>query len=105
MSPDLIPQCTATTVLTAEEMARLDALPDGAHMVEPDHVCAILQDGHDGPHLTLGQECGDDEWWLVWDGAELREFRVLPPCPVEDVELEESCLLPVDHEGPHTCAA
>lgn len=104
MSPDRYPVCSGATVLTPEEMARLDALPNGAHLIEPDRECHILQDGHDGPHLALGQESGADEWWLLWDDAQLREFKVLPPCPVEDAELEESCLLPVDHKGPHTCA-
>ncbi len=73
------PWCCVAIDLTPEEIAQLNVIPDGAHIVDAVRPCEI-QKGHDGPHMTLGQTgAGDQEWWLLWDVDGLREIRVLPP--------------------------
>jgi hypothetical protein len=95
------PWCPAETTLTGEEIAALDALPDGAHDLEASVRCEI-QEGHKGPPMTLGQAYQQggqhEEMWLLWDASD-RELRVLPPCKVEDLESGQVCVLPLDHPG------
>ncbi|MEU9886793.1 hypothetical protein [Sphaerisporangium sp. NPDC051011] len=96
---ELPPWCCVPVELTAEEVAFLDGLPDGAHTVESVRPCEI-QEGHEGVHMSLGQAAKDDvEWWILWDDAGGREIGVLPPCEIEDPESEHQCVLPLGHPG------
>ena len=92
------PWCCVEIELTPEEVAFLDAIPNGANLVEPVRPCEI-QEGHAGPHMTLGQAESYDEWWLLWDDSGVREIKVLPHCEVEDPVSTHQCVLPLDHPG------
>jgi hypothetical protein len=97
--------CAAATDLTDDQVARLNAAPDADHhLVETKLGCEVRQTGHPGVHLALAQAAGDAELWLLWGDAGPREFKVLPPCVAEDVELGEVCTLPLQHPGLHSFA-
>ncbi|MCW2859387.1 MAG: hypothetical protein JWP48_1095 [Actinoallomurus sp.] len=49
----------------ARQIARLEALPSGANMIEPERWCA-LESGNAGSHFALGQASGDEEFWIQW---------------------------------------
>ncbi|GAA2377311.1 hypothetical protein [Nonomuraea africana] len=93
--------CAELIVFTDDELARLDALPDPAHELEPAAACE-LEAGHEGPHLALGQTSGfDDEWWIRFRG-DVREFVTPKPCLAETPDESWRCGLPQDHPGVHT---
>ena len=99
MAGALPPWCEATADLTPDEVAQLDALPDGHNELETTIRCA-LQGGHPDPHMTMGQAYNfGDECWLRW-GDGVRELFHIPDeafCPAEDAESGNVCLLPAGH--------
>lgn len=96
--------CQAETMkLTADEVVRLEGLPDAAFEVRAEIPCE-LEAGHAGPHVGLGQSQdhgGDDQtnWWMRWAEGGVREWTHEPACPVESGD--EECLLPSGHAGVH----
>ncbi|GFE19995.1 hypothetical protein [Streptomyces nigrescens] len=108
-----MPFCSTPDVpLTAEEIARLSALPDGAHEVKPVLGCE-LESGHGGPHWAQAQaeDRGADSitnWWLRWDDSiDLREWAHDDTCRVDSTAGDpdhDICLLPVGHAGCHSWA-
>jgi hypothetical protein len=92
-----VPVCRELIILTHAEIARLEALPDAANMVEEDLRCE-LQAGHEGPHLALGQAYGHNELWLRWVVPLQEEEN----CPAEDSEKVRLCELPAGHVGAHS---
>lgn len=94
---------TEAAVLTPDEKARLEQLPDAAHEVYLEVEC-LLVDGHAGAHVGMGQvqdHTVDDQthWWLQWSDEGNREWTHHPLCPTE--RGDEICLLPVAHAGDH----
>jgi hypothetical protein len=92
-----VPVCRELIILTHAEIARLEALPDAANMVEEDLRCE-LQAGHEGPHLALGQAYRHNELWLRW----LVPLQEEENCPAEDSEKVRLCELPAGHVGAHS---
>lgn len=104
--------CTAPIEeLTAEEVEKLDSLPDAAHQVEPVLRCE-LEMAHAGPHYALGQtqDNGTEpvkNWWLRWhDADEIREWVHDADCDASASAgaTHEDCLHPAGHEGAHSWA-
>lgn len=71
----LLPSCTATTLLTGDEFAFLDAIPFGAHELVEEVECEY-QAAHVGPHAGLGQTGEGSSWWLFWSNDERRLVEV-----------------------------
>lgn len=97
-------ECTADADLSADEISRLNALPDAAHVVNPTVECE-LEEGHAGPHHGLAQSdnrSADDttNWWLRWSDG-VREWTHEPCCYIENAETAELCMIPKGHEGAH----
>ena len=95
---ELILKCPHVVTITEEEHDRLELLDDAAHEVEWD-LCCALQGNHPGPHITLGQAAGNDEWWVRWSGT-AREIVKLPGCAAKTPT--DLCFLPEDHYGAHS---
>jgi hypothetical protein len=96
--------CPAQVSLTQDEYQRLEALPDPAHQMRRDLQCEFEAD-HTDPHCALGQQDGDDAWWLRWnDTGTLRELLTHPACPAEAVPADDSqpCFLIEGHGGVHS---
>lgn len=97
-------ECTTDAVeLTPEEIQHLSQLPGAAHEVKSPLECE-LEDGHAGPHCTLGQSDDLDpdditHWWLRWS-SESREWTHEPTCYLPDDDAPW-CPLPAGHEGAH----
>lgn len=94
---------TEAAVLTSDEKARLEQLPDAAHEVDLEVECALV-DGHAGTHVGMAQvqdhTVGDPtHWWLQWTDEGGREWTHQTLCPAECGD--EMCLLPVAHAGEH----
>ena len=89
--------------LTPEEIKHLEQLPDAANRVDPEVEC-MLEDGHTGAHVALGQSQDFEwdkqtNWWLRWTDAGGREWTHEPVCSAESGD--DMCLLPTGHEGGH----
>jgi hypothetical protein len=94
---------TEAAVLTPDEKAHLEQLPDAAHEVSLEVEC-LLVDGHAGAHVGMAQvqdHTVDDQthWWLQWAEEGGRECTRQRLCPVECGD--DICLLPVAHAGEH----
>lgn len=98
------PICPASATLTDGEYRRLEALSDAAHQMRWELHCE-LEVSHVDRHCALGQQDGDDAWWLRWDDVGNRELAVHPPCPAHAIsgdEHAEPCTLIIDHPGQHS---
>lgn len=102
--------CGATAVLSDGERAWLRLLPEPVDAVPVVGWCE-LEPGHHGWHYLLGQQSGEQLWWLCWRDGESdqggeRELRHMVPCPAEgqpDVLGDTApCTLFVDHPGRHS---
>jgi hypothetical protein len=53
--------------------------------------------------FTVAASDGDRWWWLRWD-KHLRGLAEMDPCPESrsSESVEETCLLPERHPGPHS---
>lgn len=94
--------CLAKTDLTADEQRFLNDLPDGGNVIEPVAECWIWA-GHPGPHMTLGQACGNEdgfEWWIRWSDDD-RSVERVAMCESSDIEPGRFCMLPASHWGEH----
>jgi hypothetical protein len=95
-------RCPAEIELSANQLAWLAELPIPAHSLKPELTCDLDQ-GHDGPHASLGQHSGDTEWWVRWTlhSSEISPFEACPSVRVSGDEDEDSCLLFEGHPGSH----
>lgn len=97
-------RCNATAVLSADEHALIEALPEPAHEYEPRLRCE-LESSHPGSHHALAQSSAGENWWLRWDANGQRDLHVLPRCPDQsqpDSHGEtEPCILFDSHPGAH----
>jgi hypothetical protein len=94
---------TEATMLSPDEVARLERLPDAANTV-PEELECDLEDGHDGAHVALGQsqEHSAEEqtlWWLRWTNEGERVWTHEPMCPAE--RGDDVCLLATGHVSGH----
>jgi hypothetical protein len=94
---------TEAAVLTSDEKARLNQLPDAAFEVDLEVEC-LLGDGHAGTHVGLAQSqdhAFDDQthWWLQWADEGGQEWTHQSLCSAE--RGDEVCLLPVAHALEH----
>jgi hypothetical protein len=71
--------------------------PASAHAFIDIPVCE-LEEGHDGPHAALGQQSGDLELWIRWNGTAPRILET-PRCSYDDGDAV--CLLFDEHPGRH----
>ncbi|WP_328545444.1 hypothetical protein [Streptomyces europaeiscabiei] len=90
---------------SADEVQRLEQLPNAAHEVKSPLDCE-LEAGHAGLHVGLAQseDRGTDgitNWWLRWSDQS-REWTHEPTCYTENHDASELCLLPAGHEGAHS---
>ncbi|MFD9124147.1 hypothetical protein [Kitasatospora sp. NPDC059571] len=99
------PHCGVTAAITAEEVERLNNLPNAVHEMDAERRCQ-LEAGHPGAHFTLLQSQEQEgvskaDWWLTWPGTHgPYEITVLEPCPHVGEE-ENLCLRPLGHPGSH----
>jgi len=97
-------RCPASTRLTAEESAELDALPSPVDPVPRSVTCELAAD-HLGRHVafTVAASGGERWWWLLW-AADLRKLVEAHPCDRRQNHgpHRDDCLLPQDHPGPHS---
>jgi hypothetical protein len=97
--------CGATAVLSDGERAWLQLLPAPLDAVAVWGWCE-LEPGHDGLHYLLGQQSGDQLWWLCWREEDERDLRPVLPCRAEDRPDGRGdaapCTLFVDHAGGHS---
>jgi hypothetical protein len=94
----LLVRCAARTDLEPDAVLWLLDRPAGAHAFVGIPVCE-LEAGHDGPHAALGQQCGDTELWIRWDGTPPR-IHAAPTCSYDDGDAV--CLLFAGHQGRHS---
>jgi hypothetical protein len=64
----LLVRCAARADLDPAAVLWLLDRPASAHAFIDIPACE-LEAGHDGPHAALGQQCGDAELWIRWDGT------------------------------------
>ncbi|MDD9376524.1 hypothetical protein M8Z33_07525 [Streptomyces sp. ZAF1911] len=105
MDPD---ECGIPVVLTADDVAKLNAEPRHAHEVQPVATCD-LEGGHPGEHHAYLQETANRTgWWVRWEGngfggayvlEVLRHCHLTRSVPYEDWTDEEACLLWRGHPG------
>jgi hypothetical protein len=99
-------QCGVTASLTPADLTALDALPRPVDPPLRSLVCELAE-GHDGSHVafTVAAHDGDQWWWLHWTGSQ-RRLGPLDRCDAEPPSVADldCCLLPLDHEGPHSFA-
>jgi hypothetical protein len=87
-------RCRVGIQLTAEEIARLEALPMGANVIVPERWCS-LESGHAGSPFALGQSSGDEEFWIQWVEGD-SQIVVLEPRPSEAPRAQKirACCMP-----------
>jgi hypothetical protein len=69
----------------------------------PETLHCYLEFGHVGPHVSLGQSSGVDEYWVRWT-LRASEIVKLGACPERDENdpRGSACLLFDKHPGRHT---
>lgn len=105
--------CPARVLFLEEEIAELEAIPDGGFEVASSLWCS-LEAGHSGLHHVFTQalratdEVPAQNLWTRWPEEDeygpLRETLVLPSCPAKFLQgtvSEEGCGLPLGHMGRH----
>lgn len=95
--------CASRIELDADQVRWLASLPMPAHGLERVLSCNLDQ-GHAGPHASLGQYSRDTEWWVQWT-LSVSEINPIPACPVtrtpDQDEDDNVCLLYAGHPGRH----
>ena len=91
-------RCAARAHLAPAAVLWLLDRPTSAHAFIDIPVCE-LEDMHDGPHAALGQQSGDAELWIRWNGTDPRILEV-PRCVYDDGDAV--CLLFAEHPGRHS---
>jgi hypothetical protein len=98
-------RCPARVELGDMQVRWLDSRPRGTNVAEHHYDCD-LENGHDGPHASLGQHGDKTEWWIYWtlSASEIREVSACPAIqPERDQNGEEVlCLLFEGHPGRHS---
>lgn len=110
--------CREQERLSHQERHVLDTLPDAANEIDFTVLSCLLEAGHVGPHLALGQihlavgrVRGARVRWLQWVPGERREWLDLEDhqhCdvkgpPASDIPDDRPlCLLPAGHPGGHS---
>jgi hypothetical protein len=72
-------RCPTRVELNDVQVRRLDSRPHGTNVAERHYDCD-LENGHEGPHASLGQPSNDAEWWIYWtlSASEIREVAACP---------------------------
>jgi hypothetical protein len=93
----LLTRCGARAELEPAAVLWLLDRPASAHAFIGIPACE-LEDRHDGPHAALGQQSGEAELWIRWNGT----VRILetPECFYDDGDAV--CLLYAGHPGRHS---
>ncbi|MEU7908502.1 hypothetical protein [Actinoplanes sp. NPDC049118] len=96
--------CGRQTAISTAEYATLRELRDRLCRVV--HLAACeLATGHKGRHVAfvVAAQQGDHWWWLRW-GGQRRELVRLELCDrtTLDEDVQDDCLLPAGHPGPHS---
>jgi hypothetical protein len=94
----LLVRCAARADLDPAAVLWLLDRPGSAHAFIDISVCE-LEAGHDGPHASFGQQCGEAELWIRWDGTAPR-IRETARCSYDDGDAV--CLLFAEHPGRHS---
>src|SRR5690349_15965913 len=94
----LLIRCGAKTDLDPDVVLWLLDRPASAYAFINVPMCE-LEAGHDGPHAALGQQSGDVELWIRWNGSG-PEIIDAPRCSYDDGDAV--CLLFAEHPGRHS---
>jgi hypothetical protein len=97
-------RCATSTRLVDNEFATLQLLPAAVDPILRSIKCELAA-GHSGSHVafTVAVSGGEHWWWLRWESG-LRNLVRADGCVHirEDGPQSDECLLPEDHQGPHS---
>ncbi len=110
-----VPECSATATSDADLARAIAAIPGDAWVYSADELvgntwCCDLVAGHRQDHVVHVQTVefasnDPDEYWMQWTNGGKAQLVKKPVCEAAfnpHTHDETYCLLPEEHEGPHT---